>query len=56
VLIKTKTSEEKTGGGIFLPTAAQTKPQSGEVVAVGAGKKVGGSKLPVAVQVETLSS
>lgn len=50
VLIKTKTSEEKTAGGIFLPAAAQTKQQSGEVVAVGAGKKVGDSKVPVAIQ------
>ncbi|NP_001413285.1 20 kDa chaperonin, chloroplastic [Spinacia oleracea] len=50
VLIKTKIVEEKTTSGIFLPTAAQKKPQSGEVVAIGSGKKVGDKKLPVAVK------
>lgn len=52
VLIKTKIVEEKTTSGIFLPTAAQKKPQSGEVVAIGSGKKVGDKKLPVAVKVD----
>lgn len=50
VLIKTKIVEEKTSSGIFLPTSTQTKPQSGEVVAIGPGKKVGGKKLPVAIK------
>ena len=35
VLIKIKEAEEKTEGGILLPSTAQTKPQGGEVVAVG---------------------
>ncbi|KAL0338862.1 UNVERIFIED_CONTAM: chaperonin, chloroplastic [Sesamum angustifolium] len=30
VLVKIKTAEEKTSGGILLPTTAQTKPQAGE--------------------------
>lgn len=50
VLIKTKTVEEKSVGGILLPSSAQTKPQAGEVVAVGAGKKVGSSKVPVSLK------
>ncbi|KMS98400.1 hypothetical protein BVRB_4g092790 [Beta vulgaris subsp. vulgaris] len=50
VLIKTKTVEEKTTSGIFLPTTTQSKPQSGEVVAIGSGKKVGEKKLPFAVK------
>ncbi|GAB4836203.1 20 kDa chaperonin, chloroplastic [Ancistrocladus abbreviatus] len=50
VLIKTKTVEEKTVGGIFLPSTVQTKPQSGEVIAVGAGKKIGDSKVAVSVK------
>ncbi|CAI0406435.1 unnamed protein product [Linum tenue] len=37
VLVKIKTVEEKTGGGILLPSSAQSKPQGGEVIAVGPG-------------------
>lgn len=51
VLIKIKTSEEVTVGGILLPSTAQSKPQSGEVVAVGEGRTVGDKKLAVGVQV-----
>lgn len=47
VLVKIKTSEEKTTGGIFLPTAAQTKPQGGEVVAVGEGRTFGKNKVEI---------
>ncbi|KAK9735106.1 hypothetical protein RND81_04G184700 [Saponaria officinalis] len=50
VLIKIKTVEEKTSSGIFLPSSAQKKQQSGEVVAVGAGKRVGDDRVPVAVE------
>ena len=39
VLVKIKTSEEKTTVGILLPTTSQTKPQGGEVVAVGEGRR-----------------
>ena len=39
VFVKVSTSEEKTAGGIFLPDNAQEKPQIGEVVAVGPGKR-----------------
>ena len=35
VLVKIKEAEEKTESGILLPTTAQTKPQGGEVVAIG---------------------
>lgn len=51
VLVKIKTVEEKTDGGILLPTTAQTKPQAGEVVAVGEGKTVGKAKLDISVKV-----
>ncbi|KAJ0090848.1 hypothetical protein Patl1_13644 [Pistacia atlantica] len=44
VLVKIKTVEDKTDGGILLPTSAQSKPQSGEVVAVGEGKSIGKNK------------
>ncbi|KAI4344638.1 hypothetical protein L6164_011841 [Bauhinia variegata] len=50
VLVKIKEAEEKTEGGILLPTTAQTKPQGGEVVAVGEGKTIGKSKVDISVQ------
>ena len=39
VFIKISEAEEKTAGGILLPDAAQEKPQVGEIVAVGPGKR-----------------
>ncbi|GMH23295.1 hypothetical protein Nepgr_025138 [Nepenthes gracilis] len=49
VLVKIKTAEEKTVGGILLPMTAQTKPQAGEVVAVGEGKTVGKNNVEISV-------
>nr|AFK40252.1 unknown [Lotus japonicus] len=49
VLVKIKESEEKSQGGILLPTTAQTKPQGGEVVAVGEGKTIGKSQVEISV-------
>jgi len=54
VLVKVKEAEEKTEGGILLPSTAQTKPQGGEVVAVGEGKTVGKTKVDVSVKVMVL--
>lgn len=51
VLVKIKESEEKSQGGILLPTTAQTKPQGGEVVAVGEGKTIGKSQVEISVTV-----
>ncbi|MGL5508907.1 MAG: co-chaperone GroES [Microcoleaceae cyanobacterium] len=39
VFIKVSASEEKTPGGILLPDNAKEKPQVGEIVAVGPGKR-----------------
>ncbi|MCF8335634.1 MAG: co-chaperone GroES [Bacteroidales bacterium] len=39
VLIKPMEAEEKTSSGIIIPDSAKEKPQKGEVVAVGDGKK-----------------
>lgn len=39
VLIAPSQAEEKTAGGIIIPDTAKEKPQRGEVVAVGPGKK-----------------
>lgn len=39
VLIEPAPAEEKTASGIFIPDTAKEKPQRGNVVAVGPGKK-----------------
>lgn len=39
VLIKPASAESKTVSGIIIPDTAKEKPQRGEVVAVGPGKK-----------------
>lgn len=39
VLVTAAPAEEKTAGGIIIPDTAQEKPQRGQVVAVGNGKK-----------------
>ncbi len=40
IVIKPKEKEEKTESGIFLPdSTGESKPESGEVVAVGPGKR-----------------
>ncbi|KAG8076989.1 hypothetical protein GUJ93_ZPchr0006g42267 [Zizania palustris] len=51
VLVKLGAAEEKTIGGILLPSTAQSKPQGGEVVAVGEGKTFGDKKVEVSVQI-----
>ncbi|KAF9614805.1 hypothetical protein IFM89_020728 [Coptis chinensis] len=47
VLVKIKSAEEKTVGGILLPSTARSKPKGGEVVAVGEGKTLGKNKLEI---------
>ncbi|NEP01649.1 MAG: co-chaperone GroES [Symploca sp. SIO2E9] len=39
VFIKVSAAEEKTAGGILLPDNAKEKPQVGEIVATGPGKR-----------------
>jgi chaperonin GroES len=39
VFVKVSAHEEKTAGGILLPDTAKEKPQVGEVVQVGPGKR-----------------
>ena len=39
VIIAPAEAEQKTAGGIIIPDTAKEKPQKGEVVAVGPGKK-----------------
>jgi chaperonin GroES len=49
ILLKIQAVEEKSAGGILLPTTAQTKPQGGVVVAIGDSKTVGDKKLDISV-------
>ena len=39
VVVKPAAAEEKTEAGIIIPDTAKEKPQKGEVIAVGPGKK-----------------
>jgi chaperonin GroES len=52
ILVKVSEAEEKTAGGILLPDTAKEKPQVGEVVQVGSGKRNDdGSIQPMEVKV-----
>jgi chaperonin GroES len=51
VLIKRIEEQETIRGGIIIPDSAKEKPQEGEVVAVGSGKRLeDGKVLPLEVQ------
>jgi chaperonin GroES len=39
VLVEPAAAEEKTASGIIIPDTAKEKPQKGEIIAVGTGKK-----------------
>jgi chaperonin GroES len=39
IVVKPGESEEKTASGLVIPDTAQEKPQQGEVLAVGPGKR-----------------
>src|SRR5258706_2431388 len=45
VVKRIEDSEEKTASGLFIPDSAKEKPQEGEVIAVGAGKRNDDGKL-----------
>ena len=51
VLVTRVEEEQKTAGGIIIPDTAKEKPQEGEVVAVGPGKRdEGGRRIPLEVK------
>ena len=51
VLIKPDAAKQKTASGLYIASNAQEKPQSGTVVAVGAGKlDVKGERMPIDVK------
>ena len=45
VVVRRVDAEEKTAGGIIIPDTAKEKPQQGEVLAVGPGKRDEAGKL-----------
>jgi len=52
ILIRRVEKEEKTAGGIIIPDTAKEKPQEGEVMAVGNGKRMDDGKVvPLDVKV-----
>ena len=51
VVIESVTVEEKTNSGFFLPTSAQEKPQTCQVVAVGPGGIIDGKEVKMQVKV-----
>jgi chaperonin GroES len=52
IIVKRVEEETKTAGGLFIPETAKEKPQRGEIVATGKGKKTEeGKVLPLDVKV-----
>ncbi|MEI6306675.1 MAG: co-chaperone GroES [Deltaproteobacteria bacterium] len=52
IIVKRVEEETKTAGGLFIPETAKEKPQRGEIVAAGKGKKTDDGKvLPLDVKV-----
>ena len=51
VVVESVTVEEKTKSGFFLPSSAQEKPQTCQVVAVGPGGIIDGKEVKMQVKV-----
>lgn len=52
IIVKRVEEESKTAGGLFIPETAKEKPQRGQIVATGNGKKTeDGKVLPLDVKV-----
>lgn len=50
VLVKRIEEKESVRGGIIIPDSAKEKPQEGEVVAVGSGRREKGELIPLDVK------
>jgi chaperonin GroES len=50
VIVKRIEEKETVKGGIIIPDSAKEKPQEGEVVAVGGGKREKGELIPLDVK------
>ena len=52
VIVKPGSAEQVSKGGLIIPDTAKEKPQEGEIIAVGPGKKTkAGDLLPMEVKV-----
>ena len=52
IIVKAAEKEQKTASGIILPDSAQEKPQRGQVIGVGPGKRLdSGALAPIDVKV-----
>ena len=51
VIVKRIEEKESVKGGIIIPDSAKEKPQEGEIIAVGAGKREKGERIPLDVNV-----
>ena len=52
IIVKQAEAETQTASGLFIPDNAKEKPQQGEVVAVGPGRRNdAGERIPVDVKV-----
>ena len=52
IVVRRVEEKEQTQGGLYIPDSAQEKPQHGEVVAVGRGKRLeNGTLVPLDVKV-----
>jgi chaperonin GroES len=51
VIVKPESAEQVSKGGLFIPDTAKEKPQEGEVIAIGPGKRnKSGALLPMEVK------
>jgi chaperonin GroES len=51
VLVRRVKETEQMRGGIYIPDTAKEKPQQGEVIAIGSGKRMkGGDRYPIDVK------
>src|SRR3954470_104624 len=53
IVVKPSESEEKTASGLVIPDTAKEKPQQGEVLAVGPGKRSENSGELIPMDVKT---
>ncbi len=51
VIVKRIEEAETVKGGIIIPDSAKEKPQEGEIIAVGAGKREKDERIPLDVKV-----
>jgi chaperonin GroES len=51
VMVKRLEERESVKGGIIIPDSAKEKPSEGEVIAVGAGRREKGERVPLDVMV-----